>query len=116
MAWFNADDKMHSHPKPRKAGLEAMGLWVLCGTFCTDNLTDGYVPDWYIRTWPRGLKLAQKLVNARFWDEAEDGYQFLSWEEYQRTKAQVEDARKSWRDRQRRSREKKENNDRDQTA
>ena len=34
---------MHSHPKQRKVGLEAMGLWLVCGTYCTDYLTDGLV-------------------------------------------------------------------------
>jgi hypothetical protein len=43
MASFNADDKMHSHPKSRIAGLEAMGLGLLAGTYCTDYLTDGAV-------------------------------------------------------------------------
>lgn len=31
----NAGDKMHSHPKPREAGLEAMDR-VVRGTYCTD--------------------------------------------------------------------------------
>ncbi|MCY1675603.1 hypothetical protein OVA06_12950 [Pseudarthrobacter sp. SL88] len=44
MAWFNADDKMHSHTKSRLAGLDAMGLWLLVGTYCTDYLTYGAVP------------------------------------------------------------------------
>lgn len=90
MAWFNADDKMHSHPKPRRAGLEAMGLWVLAGTYCTDYLTDGLVPAWYVDSWPRGKQLAQKLIKAEFWAPAGDDYMFLSWDEYQRTKEQVE--------------------------
>lgn len=89
MAWFNADDKMHSHPKSRIAGLEAMGLWLLAGTYCTDYLTDGEVPEWFVESWPRGKQLAGKLVKAGFWEAAEDGWQFLSWAEYQRTKEQV---------------------------
>jgi len=90
MAWFNADDKMHSHPKSRVAGLEAMGLWLLAGTYCADYLTDGHVPDYYVDSWPKGKQLARKLVQARYWQMADGGYQFLSWAEYQRTKAQVE--------------------------
>lgn len=90
MAWFNADDKMHSHPKPRRAGLEAMGLWVVCGTYCTDYLTDGLVPAWYVESWPKGKQLAQKLIKSGFWVAQGEDYQFLSWEEYQRTKKQVE--------------------------
>jgi len=90
MAWFNADDKMHGHPKVRRAGLAAIGLWVLCGTYCTDFLTDGLVPLWYIESWPDGPKLAKHLVKCGFWESAPDGdYQFLSWGEYQRTKEKV---------------------------
>lgn len=89
MAWFNADDKMHSHPKMRVAGLEAMGLWLVSGTYCTDYLTDGAVPTWFIESWPRGKALAKRLVEVRLWEENPDGYQFLSWGEYQRTKEKV---------------------------
>jgi hypothetical protein len=87
--WFNADSKMYLHKKCRNAGLAAMGLWLMCGTYSSDNLLDGHVPDWYVASWPQGSKLAKKLVEVRFWDEAEDGYQIRSWAEYQRTKEQV---------------------------
>lgn len=99
MAWFNADDKMHSHPKPRKAGLEAMGLWLVCGTYCTDYLTDGLVPAWYVDSWPKGKQLAQKLIKAGFWTPTEEDYRFLSWDEYQRTKKQVEEDKAKARER-----------------
>ena len=89
MAWFNADDKMHSHPKMRAAGLEAIGLWTLAGTYCTDYLTDGEVPAWFVDSWPKGKTLAQKLVKAGLWEAAGDDWRFLSWAEYQRTKEQV---------------------------
>ncbi|MGP5256404.1 hypothetical protein [Glutamicibacter ardleyensis] len=89
MAWFNADDKMHSHPKVRNAGLEAIGLWLVSGTYCTDYLTDGAVPEWFVTSWPKGKQLAAKLVTAGLWETAPDGWKFLSWTEYQRTKTQV---------------------------
>ena len=104
MPWFNTDSKLHSHPKPRRAGLEAMGLWAVAGAYCADILTDGFVPDWYIETWPKGHKLAQKLIEAQLWDQADGGYQFRSWAEYQRTKEQVEEAKAEARERQRRHR------------
>lgn len=99
MPWFNADDKMHGHPKVRAAGLEAIGLWVVCGTYCTDYLTDGLVPSWYIQSWPKGKALADRLVKANFWERAGEDYQFLSWDEYQRTKDKVLTERKKARDR-----------------
>lgn len=108
MAWFNADDKMHSHPKVRTAGLEAIGLWTVAGTYCTDYLTDGHVPAWFIDSWPRGKSLAQKLVAARLWEHAEDGYQFLSWAEYQRTRVKVLQDKAAAAERKERHRRKKE--------
>lgn len=90
MAWFSADDQMHSHPKIRAAGLEAMGLWLLAGTYCTAFLTDGLVPKWYVESWPTGLVMAAKLCMVGLWEPLESGdYQFLSWEEYQLTRTQV---------------------------
>ena len=89
MAWFNTDDKLHSHPKTRAAGLDAIGLWTVAGSYSTDYLTDGHVPAWFVDSWPKGKALATKLVKARFWDEAEDGWQFRSWPEYQRMREQV---------------------------
>lgn len=90
MPWFNADDKMHSHPKVRAAGLEAIGLWTVAGTYCTDYLTDGHVPTWFVDSWPKGKSLAGRLVKASLWEVVEEGWQFLSWDEYQRTRTQVE--------------------------
>lgn len=107
MAWFNADDHLHSHPKPRAAGLAAMGLWVLAGTHSTSGKTNGFVPQWYIDSWgEEGRAMAERLIAARFWDAADGGYQFRSWDEYQRTKEQVERDQERNRERQRKYREK----------
>lgn len=104
MAWFNADDKMHSHPKVRRAGLEAIGLWLVCGTYCKDYATEGRVPGWYVKSWPRGEALARKLIAADLWVDAGEDWQFLSWDEYQQTKEEIEENRARWRERQRRHR------------
>jgi hypothetical protein len=81
--WNKLDDKLHSHRKPRKAGLEAMGLWAVCLSYCGDQLTDGFVPAWYVQTWVpgrRGIKLAEQLVDAELWERAalsgENGWLF----------------------------------------
>lgn len=54
---------------------------------------------WYIQSWPKGKQLAQKLVAADLWAEAGDDYLFLSWDEYQRTKEQVENEKRKARER-----------------
>ena len=83
MSWFKVDDSLAGHPKPRRAGLPAMGLWVVAGAFCGQNLTDGFVPEWYVASWPRGKQHAAALVSAGLWTESESngesGWQFHEW-------------------------------------
>jgi hypothetical protein len=93
MTWFRADDQQHSHPKVIEAGLEAMGLWLLAGTYCCDKLTDGFV------AWPvierlaggkaKAKKLAKLLVDAKgesevgLWEYVDGGCRFHDWNIYQ---------------------------------
>src|SRR5260370_42609765 len=44
MPWFRLDEGFHSHPKVLKAGNEATGLYVRCGTYAAEHLTDGHIP------------------------------------------------------------------------
>ncbi|MFG2328294.1 hypothetical protein ACGFMM_01575 [Streptomyces sp. NPDC048604] len=68
MPWFRIDDKAHTHPKLIKAGNAALGLWLRCGAYAAQHLTDGIVPgvvaDLY-GTKPQ----AAKLVKAGLWHE-----------------------------------------------
>jgi len=85
MTWFKVDDKLHSHSKVRKVLADdpaALALWVVAGSWSSDNLTDGFVPDhqlpWLI---PSGAdELAQKLVAARLWKRVRGGYLFHEWD------------------------------------
>lgn len=84
MTWFKVDDKLHSHNKTRKVLAEApaaLALWVVAGSWSSDNLTDGFVPDhqlpWLIPVDAEGL--ARQLVAARFWKRVKGGYQFHQW-------------------------------------
>jgi hypothetical protein len=84
MTWFKVDDKLHSNSKTRKVLAEApaaLSLWVVAGSWSSDNLTDGFVPDhqlpWLI---PVGAEdMARALVAARFWKRVRGGYQFHEW-------------------------------------
>lgn len=80
MSWFKVDDKLHSHPKVATVDLEAMGLWALCGSYCSDQLTDGFVP-WpvvyrYARGTARGKKLSRQLIASGLWTDGEKGPSF----------------------------------------
>ncbi|HSN16436.1 MAG TPA: hypothetical protein VLT61_17510 [Anaeromyxobacteraceae bacterium] len=81
MTWFRVDDKLHSHVKPARAGLAAMGAWVLAGSWCGDQLTDGRVPrEIAHRIAPAAVW--SKLVSAGLAETTDEGYQlhdFLDW-------------------------------------
>lgn len=109
MTWFRVDDKLHDHRKTRAAGLEAIGLWSLAGSWCADNLTDGFVPADVLGRWGRRTPdLARRLVGAGLWVEdsqnGERGYRFHDWKSYQVTRDDIEERRRQWRIRQARSR------------
>lgn len=91
MTWFKADDKLASHPKVRKAGVEAMGLWVLAGTECALHLTDGVVTRESVQhlAGARGEKLAERLVAAKLWHVHPDGWLFHEWHEHQPSREEV---------------------------
>jgi len=68
MPWFRIDDKAHSHPKLIKAGNAALGLWLRCGSYAAQHLTDGIVPGVVAELY--GTKpQAGKLVKAGLWHE-----------------------------------------------
>jgi hypothetical protein len=68
MPWFKIDDKAHSHPKLIKAGNAALGLWLRCGSYAAQHLTDGIVPGVVAELY--GTKpQAAKLVKAGLWHE-----------------------------------------------
>jgi hypothetical protein len=98
VTWFKVDDKLHDHRKARQAGLEALALWTLAGSWCADNLTDGFVPSDILTRWTKkSVSLAHRLVDVGMWDEdtekGEVGYRFHDWKRYQPTRSEVEQIR-----------------------
>ena len=121
MPWFMVDDKLHGHRKTARVSVEAMGLWVLAGSWCADNLEDGFVPDYVARKIDsKAARHASSLVAAGFWDVAErdgeKGWQFHDWDRFQPTRAQVEKKRADAAERMRRNREAKANGSRELRA
>lgn len=102
--WFKSDDKFHSSKKlmsiPKRARFGAAGLWIVAGTWCGDQLTDGFVPDYMIDQWSPPPSAPKALVDSGLWEIASGGYKFTKWAEYQPTKAEVEADRKRNRERQ----------------
>ncbi|MEV8124078.1 hypothetical protein AB0P07_08185 [Streptomyces sp. NPDC085944] len=68
MPWFVVDDSAHMHPKLLAATNAGLGLWLRCGSYAAQHLTDGIVPAHVARLYgtPGQIK---KLVAAGLWHE-----------------------------------------------
>jgi hypothetical protein len=109
MPWFKVDDGLHAHKKAVKAGVEAMGLWVLAGSWSADLLTDGFVPDYIAaRIDPNYKKNAARLVAARLWvpdeHDGDSGWRFHDWKTKQPSSESVLEEREAARTRMQRVR------------
>lgn len=110
MPWFKVDDGLHAHMKAVRAGVPAMGLWVLAGSWSSNQLTDGWVPDYIVaRLDPDYREHAATLVRAGLWVEDEHdgdkGWRFHQWDEHQPSSESVLAKREAARERMRRIRE-----------
>jgi hypothetical protein len=81
MPHFRVDDGLDSHPKIERAGDDAIGMWTRAGSWCMRYLTDGFVPEWWVKKQPNGTRKARKLVAVGLWidgqqRDGERGYQF----------------------------------------
>ncbi|MFJ9387739.1 hypothetical protein ACIRON_02890 [Nocardioides sp. NPDC101246] len=94
MVWFKVDDKLHDHDKAHDAGTPAMGLWVLAGSWASDNCTDGFVPERVLSRW--GTKaMASRLVAAGLWRRVDGGWLFHDWGRYNPSAAATEAKREA---------------------
>ena len=110
MPWFKVDDKLHDHHKSRAAKAKAMGVWVMAGSWCADNLTDGFVPRSVLGRWGTPAD-AKRLVDVGYWEMAEQngerGWRFHDWDDYQPSADEIEAEREAARERQRAFRKKR---------
>jgi len=104
MPWFRLEDSFHQHPKVVRAGNAAVGLWVRCGTYSAQYLTEGIVPTEVANTFGRRREI-EALVTSRLWVEHEKGFLMPDFLDYNPSAEQVETARAAARERQRRARE-----------
>ncbi|MGW2708662.1 hypothetical protein ACWC4J_06670 [Streptomyces sp. NPDC001356] len=69
MAWLAVDDNAWSHPKFTRAGNAALGLWLRCGAYAAQHLTDGIVPGVVVKMCGGTPAQVRKLVAAGLWHE-----------------------------------------------
>jgi hypothetical protein len=95
MSWFRCDDRLGDHPKVMALDeklLPAMGLWVLCGVYCSKHLTDGFVPRKVVRMYG-GERLAKELETAGLFKTAPGGWILHDYLDWNPSKEQVLEVR-----------------------
>lgn len=108
MSWFKVDDGFWSHPKVLTMSTDATSLWVRAGTYSCQHLTDGFIAS-ELLTVLGDRESAQELVDTGLWLDADGGFLFHDWGEYQETSEAVKQRRAQARERQRRARASREN-------
>jgi hypothetical protein len=115
MPWFALDDGFDTHPKVRKAGNAAVGLFVRLGVHATRHLTEGHLDGSIVRSYGTAPNI-RKLVAVGMLHEAghacprcpqlADGDYFIhDYLDYNKSRAQIEAARENARKRQQKGRD-----------
>src|SRR2546429_7891241 len=94
MPWFRLDDSFHSHPKVIAAGNEAIGLYVRCGAYSAQHLTDGFIPE-NVALLYGSQALADTLVRTKLWRRARGGWRMPDYLQFNPSKDTVGKQRKS---------------------
>ena len=111
MVWFKADDQLSRSKKvlriPRRYRMQAMGLWILSGTWSAGELTDGFVPSHMLDELGGTAAQAKRLVESGLWSEVAGGFQFNSWSDFQPSSNDVREKRARDAERKQKAREEK---------
>jgi hypothetical protein len=105
MSWFKVDDGFHCHPKVLEIGNAGAGFYVRCGSWVSQQLTDGFVPR-SIALLYGDKDLIESLVETRLWMPVDGGWQMNDYLHYNRSRGEVEADRAAAAERQKRAREK----------
>jgi hypothetical protein len=103
MPWFRLEDSFYNHPKVKRAGNAGTGLWVRCGTYSAQYLTDGKIPAEVVHEYGRPREIAA-VSDAGLWIANGDEFIITDYLEYNPSKAQVLADRAAARERQARRR------------
>ncbi|NUO42373.1 MAG: hypothetical protein HOV82_10075 [Streptomyces sp.] len=115
MVWFALDDGFDTHPKVRKAGNAAVGLFVRLGVHATKHLTEGHLDGDIVTAYGTAATI-RKLLTVGMLHEpghgcprcpqpAADGYYIHDYLDYNKSRAQIEAAREAARKRQQKGRD-----------
>lgn len=93
MSWFKVDDKLWGSPKWLAMRSGPRALWVTAGSYCMDQLTDGFVPGHVIPILGGKDTDCVALVKAGLWEKDPNGYRFHDWNDYQPSRESIMDRR-----------------------
>lgn len=81
--WAKVDDKLFSHPKWLATSTAGKALWVSALSWCASQEGDGCVPTHVLPLLGATKAAARSLVASGLWEEADGGWAFHDWIEYQ---------------------------------
>jgi len=86
------DNKLHEHEKFLAAGLMPTGLWTMCRSWCADNWSDGFIPNYVVKRFAgRGINISKcvaRLVEVGLWEPTEGGWQMHDYDDWNTTRAE----------------------------
>jgi hypothetical protein len=91
MPWGKLDDSLDNHPKARRAGLEALGLWTRSIAHAAGYLTDGHIDVGWLeeRAGRQSKKLGDLLVVSGLWEPNSDGFLIHDYLDYNPSREEV---------------------------
>jgi hypothetical protein len=107
MPWARFDERFPWHRKVRRIPDAAFRLHVSAVCWCSEHLTDGFVPAGdllLVSDVKRPGSAVGALVSAGMWELADDGWQIHDYLDYNPSKAEVEEKREKDAERKRRGR------------
>lgn len=100
MAWFKVDDGFYTSQKvmriPREIRPQALGVWLMAGTWSADKMTDGVVPAHILNEFGCNTEIFDAMIKSGLWKLHPDVNPgddvvivFHDWCEYQPTREQM---------------------------
>lgn len=83
MSWVKVDDKAWCHPKFLSLSGDAVRLWMFALCWSGSQGTDGAIPRAALRLLGGTQDDAQELVEARLWEETDNGWTVRGYLDYQ---------------------------------
>lgn len=87
MNYFKVDGRISSSPGAVKAGVPAMGAWVIMGSWVSQYDAGGFIPRFVAEAMlgPDAGEWGKRLVDAGLWADSsgEPGWYFINWRQSQ---------------------------------